>query len=58
MKNNSMTLPPKNIPQSKDMEIDNFDGGLDDSDVLIHAVIKTSLRRQLQRVMWLVLVEG
>jgi hypothetical protein len=39
MKKDNTSLPPENIPQPEDMEIDNFDG-LDDSDVPIHAVIE------------------
>jgi hypothetical protein len=37
VKETNTTLPPENIPQPEDQEI--FDGGLDDSDVPIDAVI-------------------
>lgn len=43
-KNNNTILPPENIPQPEDVEIDNFDGGLDDSDVPIHVAIENIVK--------------
>ena len=58
MKSNNATLPPENIPQPEDMEIEHIDRGFDDSNVPIQAVIENIIEDVAPKGLWLVVVEG
>ena len=58
MKSNNATLPPENIPQPEDMEIEHIESGFDDSNVPIQAVIENIIEDVAPKGLWLVVVEG